>query len=130
MRLTTLILSILLFLPLAAIGEKPSLPPGTGVPVPRDASSTNIPTTYTTNAGVVGLTALVGKSRILVINNTATDIGVCTTSAVANCVGGSDNLQIPAGQGQVLENFSVNTHVCVRSLGSTISSGKVWFNVW
>lgn len=101
--------------------------PQAGKVASRDASSTNIPTTYTTGAGI--MTSVSGKSHLKVINNTGTALAV-STSTVTNCVGGTDNDVVPANGSSVSDAILLNSVVCVRSLGSAISTGTVYVVVW
>ncbi len=94
----------------------------------RDSSSTNIPTTYTTGAGVATCT-ITGRSHAKIINKSTTDIAVSYSTAT-NCVGGTDSDIVLGSSTGVSDNVGVNSIVCLRSLGSTISTGKVYLVFW
>lgn len=121
-----------LFLLLGLILAWPStaattLPPGVGTVARRDASSTNIPTTYTTGAAIK--TGLSGKKNMTCCSTINTDLNFAY-STVTNCVGATDNGFIPAAPAssticRTVENRATNTNFCVRVYtgGSAATSG-------
>lgn len=107
------------------------IPAVAGAPVSatQDASSTNIPTSYS-SAGATLMSLSAGtKNNIAIVNDTATDIEVsvngtaCGSSSTAAFV-------VPDGMTATFEGMAINRVVCIKSLGAAISSGKVHAVVW
>lgn len=108
-----------------------AMPAIAGAPVSasQDASSTNIPTSYS-SAGATLLTLTSGtKSHIAVVNDTGTDIEV-SVNATACGASSTAGFVVPDGLSATLDNVAINKVVCIKSLGSAISSGKVHAVVW
>lgn len=110
-----------------AFAERTYIAPTKGAVYPRDSSATNIPTTYTTGAGIAS--SVSGKSHVKVINKSSTDIAIAFSTAT-DCVGASDSDIALAGGTSVSDNMGTNSIICARSLGSTISSGMIYIIVW
>lgn len=111
-----------LFLTIPAIAGAP-------LQASQDASSTNIPTSYS-SAGATLLSMTSGtKNHIAFVNDTGTDIAVavngtaCGASSVTAFV-------VPDGLSFTADDMAINRVVCIKSLGSAISSGSVHVTVW
>jgi hypothetical protein len=95
----------------------------------RDTSVTAIPTTYTTNSGL--LSGLYGATHVSVINGSSSAIGLSLSTQSATCSGGVDNAVIQASGCSTYDDISINTNICARSLtGSAISSGVIYIIAW
>jgi hypothetical protein len=91
----------------------------------RDFSSTALPTSYTTNAEILTGIAGLGYSGLEVVNTSSTVLFGSAAGNVANCASAVDNFVVPASGSIVLPRGSqkVGGKVCLRSSGSTVSSG-------
>lgn len=92
------------------------------------ASSTNIPTAYTTAGGTCLSASLAsGKTHVRYWNGTATDIYVCFNEvAAADC---SSDVVVKAGSGFMKDAVRVAA-IYHKSTGSAISSGTVDCGAW
>lgn len=123
------ILFLALLLANQAFAERWPLPPGTGVAIRRDFSSTSVGSSYGSSGNAVaGFTSLTGKSYISCTSTAGTDLIFSMTTSVATCTGGSDNFFVPAAPSggigfNTVENITINGNVCVRSASGTANSG-------
>lgn len=115
---------------IASQAERGILPAGVGVAGMRDSATSVLRPTYTTGSGITNLTGLSGKYNLYVSNGGTTGIALSTRTATTDCVGGSDNVMVPASTSAPFLGLSINGNVCVRSLSGVIGTGQVTATVW
>jgi hypothetical protein len=99
-----------------------------------NAASTNIPTTFSTGATSLVMTALEDKgySQIAILNDTSSNISLVCTDQDAATPDSSSTEQIycTRGSATVINEFSVFSRLFIRSVsGSAITSGNVYIMI-
>lgn len=111
-----------------AMAERGANPPGDPTLFSKDLSATNLPATYGAAANTWA-SALTGHSNVCAVSTVATKI-YGTTSATANCTGGTDKFVIPPSGATCIERAKLNKYFCLRSSSGTLSSGVVDITIW
>lgn len=95
----------------------------------RDASSTNVPNTFT-DSDAEFISALTNRpSNICIVNDTATNIFVCVAHASASNCTEDGSIYVANGAGECRDNIVLAKSIFVKG-ASAISSGRVHVGVW